>query len=170
MEQAKKFGYKEGRKTFVRIELPIEAAKAKIEAKEKFEDFDPEKDKEQIISLFKENFNMSDEQAETNYAGIINPPEGWYAQPVLREDNKIISRGLLYIPKDPKFATFRPLTPDPQKHFDAYFSKVITIAKEKGSEIFQLFLGGPTMDDQLNFFKTYNFDVKAEYFAYEKEI
>ena len=132
--------------------------------------FDPEKDKEQIVKIFTENFNMTQEAAEANFDGIINPPEGWYAQPVLKEGDKIISRGLLYVPEDPKKATFRPLSHEPEKYFDSYLAKVTEIAKEKGSEIFQLYLGGPTMKTQLEFFKGYGFEPKTKVLIFDKEV
>ena len=167
-EQAEKYEFTKGDVRFVRIEIDLN----KIEIKDsevKFEDFHPEKDKEEIIEIFKNNFNMSDEQAQANFEGIINPPEGFYAQPILRKDNKIVSRGLLYVPKDPKIATFRLLSPDPVEHFDSYLAKITPIAKEKGSEIYQLFLGGPTLQ-HLDFFKSKGFEVKQKEYDYIKEI
>ncbi len=168
VELAEKLEYKKARPLYKRIEVDIDKVKFK-EAEEKFEDFHPEKDKEQIIQMFKDNFNFTDEQAETNYNGIINPAEGSYVMPVLREGDKIISRGLLYFPEDPKNATFRPLVPDSQKYFDAYLTKITKDAKEKGSEIFQLYLGGPQLD-QLDFFKSLGFEVKGKVLIFEKEI
>ncbi|NHJ05974.1 MAG: hypothetical protein EAX90_14195 [Candidatus Heimdallarchaeota archaeon] len=168
LDQAKKYGFKKGDTRFVRIEADINKMKLK-ETEVKFDDFHPENDKEEIIQIFKERFNMTDEQAQANFEGIVNPPEGFYAQPVLREENKIVSRGLLYIPKEPKFATFRLLTPEPLKNFDAYLSKITPIAKEKGSEIFQLFLGGPQLE-HLEILKSKGFEVVQEVYNYYKEI
>ncbi len=165
---AEKLEYKKARPLIKRIEVDIDKIKFK-ETKEKFEDFHPEKDKEQIIQLFKDHFNLTDEQAETNYNGIINPLEGSYIMPVLREGDKIISRGLLYITADPKNAIVRPLVPDPQKYMDAYLTKITKDAKEKGSEIFQLNLRGPQLE-QLDFFKSLGFEVKGKVLIFEKEI
>ncbi|MHA1366670.1 MAG: hypothetical protein ACTSXA_11215 [Candidatus Heimdallarchaeota archaeon] len=169
IEQAEKHGYKENRVYYMSIELPIEKVTAK-ETEAKFVDFDPVKDREQIVKIFTEKFNMTEEAAQTNFDGIIKPPEGWYAQPVLKEDDKIVARGLLYIPEDPKIATFRPLSPDPEKHFDSYLAKVTEIAKEKGSEKFQLFVGGPNMKSQFEFFKGYGFEVGFKVLIYDKEV
>ncbi len=170
LESAEKHGYKKGRVSYVRIELELDKLKAK-ESKEKFEHFDPEKDKEEIIQMFKDNFNFTDEQAATNYEGIVNPPEGWYAMPVLRKDGKIISRGLLYIQPEPnqENAIFRPLIPDPQKYHDSYFSMISKIAKEKGAKRFQIYLGGPNLE-QKDFYKSIGFEVKGKGLIYEKEI
>lgn len=167
-EQAEKYGFKKGELQFVRIKGSLSNMQPKDHT-EKFENFDPERDKEQIIKLFTENYNMTAEQAETNFNGIINPPEGQYFQPILREGDKIISRGLLYIPNEPKDATFRLLSPDPTKYFDAYLANIIPIAKEKGAENFELFLGGPTLE-KVDMFKTYGFSVVDEAFTYKKEI
>lgn len=169
LELAEKYGYKKNRILFMSIELPIEKVTAK-ETDAKFVDFDHEKDKEQILKIFTETFNMTEEAAQANYDGIIKPPEGWYAQPVLKEGDKIIARGLLYVPEDPKKATFRPLTPDPEKHFESYLAKVTEIAKEKGSEVFQLYVGGPTMETQLEFFKKYGFEPATKVLIFDKEV
>jgi len=167
-EQAEKYDYKKGSIRFVRIKSSL----AKLQPKEhtvKFEKANPEKDKEQIVKLYIEQYNLTKEQAEANFNGIINPPEGYYYQPVLRDGEKIISRGLLYIPKDPKDATFRILSNEVTKYFDAYLANIIPIAKEKGAENFELFLGGPTLE-HLDFLKSYGFSVEDEAFTYEKEI
>jgi len=170
LDLAEKHGYKKAKVLFKRIELELDDIKVK-DAKEKFENFDPEKDKEQIIQMFKDRFNFTDEQAETNFNGIVNPPEGWYAMPVLREGDKIISRGLLYIQPEPdqENAIFRPLIPDNEKYFDAYLGMITKIAKDKGAKRFQLFLGGPNLE-QLDFFKSVGFDVKGKVLIFEKEI
>ena len=170
LDLAEKHGYKKARVSFMRIELEFDDIKVK-EAKVKYENFYPEKDNEQIVQMFKDQFNFTDEQAETNYKGIVNPPEGWYAMPVLREGDKIISRGLLYIQPEPnqENAIFRPLIPDPEKHFDSYLSMITKIAKEKGAKRFQMYLGGPNLN-QKDFFKSVGFDVKGKVLIFEKEI
>ena len=139
-------------------------------ATEKFEKADPERDKEQIVNLYVDQYNMTQEQAEANFNGIINPPEGnYYYQPILREGEKIISRGLLYIPKDPKDATFRLLSNELTKYFDAYLANIIPVATEKGSENFELYLAGPTLE-HLDFLKSYGFSVVNKVFTFTKEI
>lgn len=168
LEKAEKYGFKKGGLRYVQIKAAIDKLEPK-EHTEKYENFDAEKDKEQIIAIFIERFNMTDEQAEANYNGIISPPEGYYAQPIMREGEKIISRGLMYVPKEPENATFRLPVPEPTKYFDAYLHHIIPAAKEKGAENFQLFLGGPQLE-HIDFFKSYGFIVESEVFTYEKEI
>lgn len=167
-ELAKKLGYKKKDIQYMRIEVSLNDLKLK-DTEELFEEFQPDRDKDQIIKLFTETFNMSEEQAEANFNGIVNPPEGFYSQPIIRKDNKIIARGLLYIPKDPKNATFRPLVPNAEKYFDSYLNFITKIAKEKGAENFQIYIGGPQLE-YLDLFKTYGFEVKSKVFTYEKEI
>ena len=168
LEKAKKYDFKKGALRFVRIKASLDKLQPK-EHKEKYVNFDPVKDKEQIIAIFTGQFNMTQEQAEANFDGIINPPEGEYTQPILKEGDKIISRGLLYIPKDPKNATFRLPAPEPIKYFDAYLANIIPVAKEKGAENFELYVGGPQLE-HLDLFKEYGFSVEDEIFTYEKEI
>ncbi len=163
-EHAEKYGFKKGNLQFVRIKGSLSDIQPKDHT-EKFENFDPERDKEQIMKLFTEQYDMTSEQAETNFDGIVNPPEGQYFQPILREGDKIIARGLLYIPDDPKDATFRLLSPNATQYFDAYLANIIPVAKGNGAENFELFLGGPTLE-QLDLFKSYGFSVVDEAFTY----
>ncbi|MBK5113890.1 MAG: hypothetical protein KGD59_06685 [Candidatus Heimdallarchaeota archaeon] len=169
MEQAVKYDYKKKKQLFMHIQLSVDKAKPKEISDKKFVDFDPIKDREQLIELYKTNYNWSDEQAIANYESIINPQEGFIFQPVLREGEKIISRGLLQITDDLKYALFRPLRPDTKKYFDDYYSYIIDKAKSKNVKIFQFFLGGPALSE-LDFWKSYGFEVKGELFLYEKEI
>ena len=169
LEQAEKLGYKKNRVHYMKIELGIDKIKVK-ESEVKFENFDPEKDKEQILKIFTETYKMTEEAALANFEGIINPPEGFYVQPVLREGDKIVQRGLLYIPKDPKNATFRPLTPNPEKNFDSYLALITDIAKDKGAEVFQLYLGGPPMEKQYEFYKGYGFEAVSKVLIFDKEV
>jgi hypothetical protein len=160
--------YKKARTLFVRTEIDIK--KIKIEKQKIYEDFDPEKDKEQLIQFYKDNFNMTDEQAKTNYEGIISGEGGGsYYQPIQREKDKIVSRGLVFISnEDPKTATVRPLFPD-NKNFEAYMSKAAEFAKDKGVEKFQMYFGSQILD-QIDFYKKKGFEVKGEVFIFEKEI
>ncbi|NHJ84964.1 MAG: hypothetical protein FK734_05850 [Asgard group archaeon] len=167
-EQADKYGYKESRLNYLIMIAKLENIKTK-ESEAAYENFDPERDKEEIIQIFKDQFNMTEEQAEANFDGIINPPEGFYAQPILREDGKIVSRGLLFVPADPKTAIIRHLTPDPKKHFDSYLETISNIAKEKGSEEFQLGIFGPAVAN-IDFYKEHGFAIESEFYIYEKEI
>lgn len=169
MEQAEKYGYKKKEQLFKHIQLSVDKAKPKKITDKKFVDFDPVKDREQLIALYKNNYNWSDEQAIANFESIVNYQEGLIFQPVLREGDKIISRGLLQIPNDLKYALFRPLRPDPEKYFDDYFAYVIDKAKSNNAKIFQFFLGGTALSE-LDFWKSYGFVVKGELFLYEKEI
>ena len=165
---AEMLDYKKARTLFVRTELNIK--KAKVEKQKTFVDFDHEKDREQLIQFYIDNFNMTEEQATTNYDGIISGEGGGtYSQPIQREKDKIVARGLVFVPnEDPKTATVRPLFPD-NKNFDAYLSKAAEFAKGKGAEKFQMYFGGQVLD-QLDFYKDKGFEVKSEVFIYEKEI
>ena len=168
IELAKKLEYKKARHLFVRTELDLK--KAKIEKQNIFVDFDPEKDREQLIQFYINQFNMTDEQAKTNYEGIISGQGGGsYFQPIQRDKDKIVARGLVFIPnEDPKTATIRPLFPD-SKNFEAYLSKAAEFAKDKGVEKFQMFFGGQIID-QIDTYKEKGFEVKGEVFIFEKEI
>ncbi|NHJ41255.1 MAG: hypothetical protein FK731_14580 [Asgard group archaeon] len=159
--------YKKARTLFVKTEMDIKKAKPKEQ--KIFEDFEPERDKEQLIQFYKDNFNMTDEQATTNYEGIISGEGGGtYYQPIQREKDKIVARGLVFVPnEDPKTATIRPLFPD-NKNFEAYLSKAIEFAKGKGTEKLQMFFGGQIID-QIDFYKDKGFEIKGEAFIYEKE-
>ncbi len=168
-ELAEKHGFKKDAIRFIHLKSSLDKLQPK-EHTEKFEKADPERDKEQIVKLYIEQYNLTQEQAEANFNGIINPPEGnYYYQPILREGEKIISRGLLYIPKDPKDATFRLLSNELTKYFDAYLANIIPVATEKGSENFELYLAGPTLE-HLDFLKSYGFSVVNEVFTFTKEI
>lgn len=169
MEQAKKYGYKKKEQLFIHIQLSVDKAKPKKITGKKFEDFDPIKDREQLIELYKQNYNWTDEQATANFESIVNSQEGFIYQPVLREGEKIISRGLLQITDDLQYALFRPLKPDLKKYFDDYFAYVIDKANSKNVKTFQFFLGGPALSE-LDFWKSYGFEVKGELFLYEKEL
>ncbi|MFW9922470.1 MAG: hypothetical protein ACFFDW_04180, partial [Candidatus Thorarchaeota archaeon] len=111
IEKAEKYGYKKGNLRFIKIGLNLNEIQFDA-AEEKYQECHPENDKELIVKFFVSQFNMTQEQAENNFNGIINPPEGIYSQPIIKEDDKLISRGLVYIPKDPKIATFRLPVPD----------------------------------------------------------
>ncbi|NHJ41002.1 MAG: hypothetical protein FK731_13305 [Asgard group archaeon] len=169
MEQAEKYGYKLKEQLFIHIQLSVDKAKPKGTSGKNFEDFDPIRDKEQLIELYKASYNWTDEQAIANFESIVNPQEGFVYQPVIREDDKIISRGLLIIDKELKYALFRPLKPDSVKYFDDYFVYVIEKAKSKNVKNFQFFLGGEALSE-LDFWKSYGFKVKGELFLYEREI
>ncbi|MHA1210948.1 MAG: hypothetical protein ACTSSH_00670 [Candidatus Heimdallarchaeota archaeon] len=168
LELAEKLEYKKSRVLYVRTEAEISKLKMK-ETKQIFDDFDPEKDSEQLVQWFIDKFNMTKEQAEANIDGIIKSEEGYYAQPIIREGDKIVTRGLVYVPKEEPVAVFRPLTPNPKKNFDAYLAKITEFAKEKGAEKFQVFFGGPALDD-LDFYKSFGFEVISKVLIFEKEI
>ena len=169
MEQAEKYGYRKKKQLFIHIQLSIDKAKPKKISDKNFVDYDPVKDREQLIELYKKNYNWSEEQAITNFESIMDPQEGFIFQPVLREGDKIISRGLLQITDDLEYALFRPLRPDSEKYFDDYLAYIIDKAKSKNVKIFQFFLGGSALSE-LDFWKSYGFEVKGELFLYEKEI
>lgn len=168
VEQAEKLGYK--KKNIMFLRMMTEVTRIQLEnIEERFNEFDPEQDEEQLIQFYKDHFNMSDEQARTNFEGIIKSEDGLYFQPVFKEGDKIISRGLLFIPKDSHNASFRPLVPDPTKYFEEYLAYITKIAKEKEIEKFQLTLGGAQLD-HLEHYKLYGFEVTNKIFYYEKEI
>ncbi|NHJ47325.1 MAG: hypothetical protein FK733_06000 [Asgard group archaeon] len=169
MELAKKYDYKKKEQLFTHIQLSVDEAKPKKTTNKKFEDFDPVRDRDQLIELYKENYNWTDEQAIANFESIVNYKEGYIFQPILREGDKIISRGLLQITDDKKFALFRPMRPDSRLYFDDYFDFVIAKAKSHNVKTFQFFLGGSALSE-LDFWKSYGFEVKGELFLYEKEI
>ncbi|MBN1330704.1 MAG: hypothetical protein JXA54_14620 [Candidatus Heimdallarchaeota archaeon] len=168
-ELAEKYGYKKSRTLYVKTEAALNKIKV-AKSNNKFEDFNPERDKEQLIQFFKENFNMNDEQAKTNFDGIVNATEGYYYQPIIREENKIVLRGLVYVPKgNPEVAVFRPLVPEPKKYFDSYLGKITEFAKEKGALKFEVYFGGQALE-MLDFYKSHGLEVTNEVFIYEKEI
>jgi hypothetical protein len=168
LKLAKKLGYKEARTFFVRSEVPIN--KVEIKPQSIFVDFDPEKDRKGLIKFYMEQFNFTEEQATTNFDGIISGEgDGSYCQPLHKEGDKIIARGLVFVPnEDPKTATLRPLAPVTD-NFEAYLSKAAEFAKEKGAEKIQMYFGGQQLD-QLDFYKKKGFEVQGEYHIYEKEI
>lgn len=168
LEQAQKYGYQKGDLRYIKINQKISNIKTKS-GEMKYQEFDPEKDKEMIVDFFVKQFNMTPEQAENNFNGIVNPPEGIYSQPIIKEGDKIISRGLVYVPKDPKIATFRIPAPNPIEYFDSYLAYITKFAKAKGVETFELFLGGPQLEHS-EFFKSKGFKSLYEVHKYEKEI
>ncbi|HUT81096.1 MAG TPA: hypothetical protein VMZ29_07825 [Candidatus Bathyarchaeia archaeon] len=169
IEIAEELAYKKARIHYVKTEIELDQIKSQgIE--DKFIDFEPERDKEQLIQYFQDNFNMSKEQATANFDGIVNVTDGFYNQPIIREGDKITSRGLVYVSKEnPEIATFRPLTPDPNKYIDSYLARITKFAKEKGAKKFEVYFGGQALDT-LDLYKAHGFKVATEVFIYEKEI
>lgn len=166
---AEKLGYKKARTLYVLIGAKVEDIKFNKEAKIEFQDFDPKEDKEAIITLFKEHFNMTEEQATANFEGIVSNADAKYNQPIIKKDGKIVARGLVAIQEDDQPAIFRPLVPDPQKHFDAYMKKAVEIAKKEGAKSFRTFLFGPALEHR-EFYEKHGIVTDNEVLIYEKEI
>ncbi|NPD89765.1 MAG: GNAT family N-acetyltransferase [Asgard group archaeon] len=168
LDLIKKWNFREKETSFYTYELDLKDLKD-LEVDETIEvvDFDFDKDLDQMVKIFIEEFSYTEEQAKQNFETIKNF-EGVYAHLIVKEDDKIKGRALAYFTDDIKVAINGYIYGEPniQKTLQkAIFEK----SKEKEVERMQMFFN-PRNENTIPTYEEYGFKLGCKGIVFEKDI
>jgi hypothetical protein len=168
LDLIKKWGFKEKETSFYTYELLLKDLK-EFEYDESLEvvDFDYDKDLDQMVKVFMDEFGYTEEQAKQNFETIKNF-DGVYAHLVVKEDDKISGRALAYLTDDPKLAI------NGYGYGEAHVQKALQKAifeksKEKEVERMQMFFN-PRNETIIPTYEEYGFKLGCKGIIFEKDI
>ncbi|HUU77132.1 MAG TPA: hypothetical protein VMX55_02225 [candidate division Zixibacteria bacterium] len=112
LEKAKQYNYELNRTQFCRMIIDL-TTKDLEEPEFPFEPYNDTRDRKETIGLMMKIYNMTEEQAINNIEAI-NKDENKiiFSYQILRQEGKIVSRGLVTKSNRPNTLSFRPPTPD----------------------------------------------------------
>ncbi|HUT80477.1 MAG TPA: hypothetical protein VMZ29_04665 [Candidatus Bathyarchaeia archaeon] len=168
IEKAKKYNHKLSRTQFCRMVIDL-TAKNLEDPEFLFEPYNDARDRKEAIDLMMKIYNMTEEQANNNI-DAINKDENKivFSYLILRQEGKIVSRGLVTKSNKPNTLAFRAPTPD-LKYLKSYVSQVVKLAKNAKYEILELFFA-PENFDWIKDFAEAGFSLVGEINFYEKKL
>ena len=99
---------------------------------EEINDYDHDKDFEQMVDIFIKNFQMTPEQARANFEALENAGDKVLAHVVIRKEGKIIGRAMALRQDDPAKAFMGTVYVTEENQRKLLLTKILTICIEKG--------------------------------------
>jgi hypothetical protein len=175
MEMAEQWGYTPTEELGVNYSADLDTAKIKeVSELESIEDYNHQRDCEQMVDIFVREFDMTPEQAHNNFEAIENAGDQVVCHLVIRKGGKIIGRALvLQNENNPNQAYTGAIYVTNESQRKLFLTKILTICKKKSIETLHIPIYGNLLSkkDQLaDLFESLGFSHTGTISYYEKEI
>ena len=168
LDLIKKWDFKEKEVSFYTYELELKDVKDfEVDQTIEVVDFDYDKDVEQMVGIFMNEFGYTEEQAKQNFE-TIKGFDGVIAHLIVKEEDKIKGRALAYLTDDPKLAI------NGYMYGEASIQKALQKAvfkksKEKEVERMQMFFN-PRNEAIIPTYEEFGFKLGCKGIVFEKDI
>ncbi|NPD90347.1 MAG: hypothetical protein HGN29_16665, partial [Asgard group archaeon] len=168
LDFVKKWNFKEKEPSFYSYGLELKDAQD-FEVDDSFEivDFDYEKDLDQMIKIFLDEYGYTEELARSNF-DLIKNSEGVYAHLLVKENDVIKGRALAYVTDNPKIATNAYIYGE-SKFQRALQKEIFKKSKEREVEKMQMFFN-PQSEDRIQTYEEFGFKLECKAILFEKDI
>jgi hypothetical protein len=174
VEMAKKWGYTFAEELAIIYCAPVDTAHIKaLPGLEEIADYDHEKDLEQMVDIFVNNFGMTPEHARTNFETLEKAGDKIAAHVVIRKEGKIIGRALCVRHDDPSRAYTGAIYVTDENQRGLLLTKILAICKEKGIKELDTSISDdllPRKDELKALYESLGFAHTGTISFYEKEI
>jgi hypothetical protein len=168
--QAKKWGYKYSQDLYLLMIANLNDLSPDPEDDLEVLEFEAERDLEQMIQIFVEKLEQTEEYSRANFDRIIKDKENFPIHLIIREKDQIVGRLLAYKnPNDSKVFNLGSMYMEDDKFFDPLILKAIQMMKSLGAEKTNIFLFGPTIAME-ELYRSIGFTKSGEIDLFEKEI